>query len=100
MAWSASETAFPILYSAFVTARCGQPADGDRLLRELTNRRLAYPAAMFYFGRGQLDAFYEWLDRAIDERFPEPLYIGVDPVFARERDSPRFQAALRRLGLR
>jgi len=85
---------------AFVTARCGDAASGDRLVRELATRRLAYPAAMFYFGRGQLDAFYEWLNRAIDQRFPEPLYIGVDPVFAPERQMPRFQAAMRRLGLK
>jgi len=84
---------------AFVTARCGLRAAGDRLLSELANRRLAYPAALFYFGRGQIDAFYEWLNRAIDARFPEMLYIGIDPLFAAERESPRFQAALRRLGL-
>ena len=84
---------------AFVTARCGQPGDGDRLLRELTSRRLAYPAALFYFGRGQLDAFYDWLNRAIEERFPEALYIGVDPIFKGERQTARFQVALRRLGL-
>ena len=47
----------------------------------------------------KMDAFYDWLNRAIDEHFPEPLYIAVDPVFSRERPSPRFQAALRRLGL-
>jgi TolB-like protein len=84
---------------AFVTARCGDAARGQRLLRDLAERRLAYPAAMYEFGRGHLDAFYDWLNRAIDERFPEPLYIGVDPVFDGERKSPRFQAALRRLGL-
>jgi len=84
---------------AFVTARCGDVAAGDRLVRELTGRRLAYPAAMFYFGRRQLDAFYDWLNRAIDERFPELLYIGVDPVFAGERQSHRFQASMRRVGL-
>jgi TolB-like protein/DNA-binding winged helix-turn-helix (wHTH) protein len=84
---------------AFVTARCGTAPAADSLFRELTARRLAYPVAMLQFGRGQLDAFYDWLNRAIDERFPEPLYIGVDPVFSRERQSPRFQAAMRRLGL-
>jgi TolB-like protein/DNA-binding winged helix-turn-helix (wHTH) protein/tetratricopeptide (TPR) repeat protein len=85
--------------AAFVVARCGTGADAESLHRDLTARRLAYPVAMLHFGRGELDAFYDWLDRAIDERFPEPLYIGVDPLFSRERQSPRFQAALRRLGL-
>jgi hypothetical protein len=83
---------------AFVLARCGD-AKTDGLRHELLARRLAYPTAMVHFGRGEIDVFYDWLNRAIDERFPEPLYIGVDPVFRRERQSPRFQAALRRLGL-
>jgi len=43
--------------------------------------------------------FHEWLNRAIDERFPEPLYLGVDPVFGSERENPRFRAALHRIGL-
>ena len=66
---------------------------------DLTGRRLAYPQALFHFSRGELDAFYFSLNRAIDDRFPELLYVGVDPVFAGERQRPRFQAALRRLGL-
>ena len=84
---------------AFVVARCGDTKLTESLRRELLARRLAYPTAMVHFGRSEMEAFYDWLNRAIDERFPEPLYIGVDPVFSRERQSPRFQAALRRLGL-
>ena len=54
---------------------------------------------MFHFARRDTNAFYEWLNRAIDERFPEPLYLAADPVFNGERADPRFQAALRRVGL-
>jgi hypothetical protein len=85
--------------ASFVVARCGETSAADALLREVSARRLDYPAAMLHFGRGHVDEFYEVLNRAIDERFPELLYIGIDPVFGRERQSPRFQAAMRRLGL-
>ena len=85
--------------AAYAVARCGDPAKAETFLHELTVRRLAYPSAMFHFGRGDFDAFYEQLNRAIDERFPELLYINVDPVFRNERSSTRFQAALRRLGI-
>jgi len=54
---------------------------------------------MFHFARGERDAFYEWLNRSIDDRFPEALYLAIDPVFAAERHDPRFEAALRRVGL-
>jgi TolB-like protein len=90
---------FRMAEASFVVARCGETSAADALLREVSARRLDYPAAMLHFGRGHLDEFYEVLNRAIDERFPELLYIGIDPVFGRERQSPRFQAAMRRLGL-
>ena len=85
--------------AAFTLARCGDTPTSESFLHELTAQRLAYPAGMLLFGRGDLNGFYDWLNRAIDERFPELLYINVDPVFRHERGSPRFQAALQRLGV-
>jgi TolB-like protein/DNA-binding winged helix-turn-helix (wHTH) protein/Flp pilus assembly protein TadD len=85
--------------AAFAHARCGGPASPGELRQLLLAQRLTYSTAMFHFGRGEMDAFYEWLNRAIDERFPEPMYLATDPAFNRERQNPRFQAALHRLGL-
>jgi TolB-like protein/DNA-binding winged helix-turn-helix (wHTH) protein/Flp pilus assembly protein TadD len=92
--------AFPrISEAAFAIARCGDAMPAEGLRQELVARRMAYPAAMVHLGRGEMEAFYDWLNRAIDARSAEPLYIGVDPAFRREWQDPRFQAALRRLGL-
>lgn len=85
--------------AAFVLAKCGDATQAEALRQELVARRLAFPAAMVHLGRREMEAFYDWLNRAIDEKNPEVLYIGVDPAFTRERQDPRFQAALRRLGL-
>lgn len=85
--------------AAFAHARCGGPAPAGDVREVLVAQRLTYSTAMFHFGRGEMDAFYEWLNRAIDERFPEPMYLATDPAFNRERQNPRFQAALQRLGL-
>jgi TolB-like protein/DNA-binding winged helix-turn-helix (wHTH) protein/Flp pilus assembly protein TadD len=85
--------------AAFALARCGDAMLAEGLRQELVARRMAYPAAMVHFGRGEMEAFYDWLNRAIDARSPEPLYIGMDPAFRRERQDPRLQAALRRLGM-
>jgi TolB-like protein/DNA-binding winged helix-turn-helix (wHTH) protein/Flp pilus assembly protein TadD len=84
---------------AFVLARCGDAQRTEDLRRLLIARRLAFPLAMLHYGRDERDMFYDCLNRAIDDRSPEPLYIGVDPVFSRERQDPRLQAALGRLGL-
>ena len=85
--------------AAFAHARCGSAASAGDVRQVLVAQRLTYSTAMFHFGRGETDAFYEWLNRAIDERFPEPMYLATDPAFNRERQNPRFQAALHRLGL-
>jgi TolB-like protein/DNA-binding winged helix-turn-helix (wHTH) protein/uncharacterized protein (DUF924 family) len=85
--------------AAFAVARCGDRGLAEDLRQQLVARRLAFPAAMVHFGRGETDAFYASLNRAIDALSPEPLYIGVDPAFVGERQDPRFQAALRQLGL-
>jgi adenylate cyclase len=91
---------FPrITEAAFALARCGDETRSETLRQELIARRLAFSVAMVHFGRGETDAFYTWFNRAIDMRSPEVLYVGVDPAFTRERDDPRFQAALRRIGL-
>jgi TolB-like protein/DNA-binding winged helix-turn-helix (wHTH) protein len=83
----------------YARARCDDRASMDDLQQSLLTRRLTYSIAMFHLARRDTDAFYEWLNRAIDERFPEALYLAVDPVFSSERQDPRFRAAIHRVGL-
>ena len=42
----------------------------------------------------------EWLERAVEQRDPGLVYLGVDPEWAEERDDPRVAALLERIGLR
>jgi len=85
--------------AAFAVARCGDQGLAEDLRQQLVARRLAFPTAMVHLGRGETEAFYAYLNRAIDALSPEPLYIGVDPAFVGERQDPRFKSALRQLGL-
>lgn len=97
--WAADPETLRLGESVYARARCDDRAAVADLEQTLLTRRLTYSTAMFHFARREMDAFYEWLNRAIDERFPEPLYLAADPVFNAERADPRFQAALRRVGL-
>jgi TolB-like protein/DNA-binding winged helix-turn-helix (wHTH) protein/Tfp pilus assembly protein PilF len=97
--WTADPETLRLGESVYARARCDDGAAVADLEQTLLARRLTYSTAMFHFARREMDAFYEWLDRAIDERFPEPLYLAADPVFNAERADRRFQAALRRVGL-
>jgi tetratricopeptide (TPR) repeat protein len=97
--WALDPDTLRLAESVYARARCDDRAAVAGLEQALLTRRLTYSTAMFHFARREMDAFYEWLNRAIDERFPEPLYLAADPVFSGERADPRFQAALRRVGL-
>ncbi len=85
--------------AVFARTRCSAQGSVEALHQALLTKRLTYSIAMFHLAKGEREAFYEWLNRAIDERFPEPLYLAVDPIFSSERADPRFRAALRRIGV-
>jgi DNA-binding winged helix-turn-helix (wHTH) protein/Tfp pilus assembly protein PilF len=48
---------------------------------------------------GDSDAAFRSLERALDERAPGLVFLGVEPGWAPLRGDPRFAAVLRRLGL-
>ena len=86
--------------AAYALARCGKaPTVVEQLRKELVAQRQLFAATLIHLGRGELDEFYMWLDRAIEARSPEVIWLGVEPVYRPLRPDPRFQAALRRLNL-
>jgi Tfp pilus assembly protein PilF len=97
--WALDAETLRLGEGVFARARCDDRVSVGELQQTLLTRRLTYSTAMLHFARGERDEFYEWLNRAIDERFPEPLYLALDPVFSRERSSSQFRAALHRIGL-
>lgn len=64
-----------------------------------------YEIATVYAWRGDRDEAFAWLNRAIDERGGRGVsrlrirWMKTDPLFANVRDDPRWEAALRRMGL-
>jgi serine/threonine-protein kinase len=75
-----------------------------KLLRDL--ERLAkdryvspFEFASIHLALGQMEAGYEWLERACQDRSFELILLKVDPRFDALRDDPRLTAAVKRLGL-
>jgi serine/threonine-protein kinase len=58
-----------------------------------------YNFAKIQVGLGNLDAAFEWLDLAEQDRSPRLTWIKVDPVVDPLRDDPRFRSLLQRIGL-
>ncbi|MCW5981122.1 MAG: tetratricopeptide repeat protein [Bryobacteraceae bacterium] len=58
-----------------------------------------FSRGLIYVGLGEIDAAFEWLDRAIDERDVNILHFAVKPVYDPIRADPRFHALLRKINL-
>ncbi len=60
-------------------------------------RRPDFVAAV-YAELGEVDAAFEWLEKAYERRSLELTWIRVNPIFDPLRSDPRFQDLLRRIG--
>jgi hypothetical protein len=60
---------------------------------------IAIQRAVLHGTVGELDAAFEHLDRALDERDPALLYLAAAPQWDSLRGDPRFAERLTRMGL-
>ena len=81
---------------------CGRKAEARAVLEQLQrSERYILPTsfAHVHFGLGEIDAAFEWFDRAVEERdqimMPILSYAHFDPL----RADPRFAALLRKMKL-
>ena len=73
----------------------------DRLEREAATRHVsAYHTGVIYGAIGEIDEAFVWLDRAFEERSSWIGYMAVDPRLDGLRSDPRFDALIRKAGLR
>jgi hypothetical protein len=83
----------------------GRRDEASSLLRELKDpaKRDYVPSfaiALIHLGLDETDEMFDWLERALDDRFFLMLYLGVDARFDAVRDDPRFDSLMQRIGLR
>ena len=88
----------------YAYAVAGQPEKARKLIGELRagsqpEHQVPFHLAMIYFGLGELDKAFEWLDKACDERSTQLWWIKVIPELDAVHSDPRFQAILRRMNL-
>ncbi len=93
---------WPLANQGAMLARAKQVEPARAILAELETRSATEPIpplalATVHYGFGNLDAFFEMLDRSIDARDVWCVLIKVDPGFAAIRAHPRFQTAMARI---
>jgi serine/threonine protein kinase/tetratricopeptide (TPR) repeat protein len=82
-------------------ARAGRRADTERLLHELVEGGRCSPVwlAMVYGELNDRDRAFAHLEQAIAQHDDQVSFMAVDHRFDSVRDDPRFDAALKRVGL-
>jgi serine/threonine-protein kinase len=96
--------AWPIAKLGCALVGLGRHDEAQALLAELERRAheatMSAPAvATLHLHLGDHAAFYQWMNRGIDERDPFALSLGGEFLWNSVRHEPEFQALLRRVGL-
>lgn len=89
---------------AIMYASAGDPTSGSALLRQyLEAVRAAQvpadPVAMAYAALHQVDSFYEWAFRSVEDLSAWPSVVRFSPLLADVRADPRYHEYLRRCGV-
>jgi Tfp pilus assembly protein PilF len=85
-------------------AIAGRIGDAQNLLKELQElaQKKYVPAidfAFIYLGLGEMERFFDWIEKAVDQRDGLILNIVAEPGFETLRPHPRYQALLRKMNL-
>jgi len=87
----------------YILGKTGRIAEAEEVLRLLeaaAKDRYVPPAtfALVHAALGNVDAMFDWLDRAADARDVHLIFLPVDAKWDRYRTDPRFAALLARCG--
>ncbi|HJU62328.1 MAG TPA: tetratricopeptide repeat protein, partial [Candidatus Binatia bacterium] len=88
---------------AHAYAIAGRTAEARQILKKVKERppQVYFPPqdiALIHVGLGEKDQALDWLEKAVQERSPWLIHLGVDPRFDPLRSDPRFAALVRRIG--
>ena len=86
---------------ATVHHAAGRRAESDEALRELVEKHAkdwAFQIGEVHAARGEVDAAFEWLERAYAQRDPGLAYLKPDRMLRSLRGEPRWGALLRMVG--
>jgi len=87
---------------AYVHHTAGRDGESHQALHELEANHAGHAAfqiAQVHAARGEIDAAYDWLERAFAQRDPGMAWTKFEPCFASLHGDPRWAAMLSRLGL-
>ena len=85
----------------FIAARTGDRDGAMRVIRELesgwASTSTLNDIAFVYYALGDLDSYFTYIDKATDQHVMRYRYVIYNPLFAKSREDPRYQAVLDKL---
>ena len=92
-----------LAYLGLVLAKAGRRAAADSVFREFGILAKSayiqpYTHAVVSLAKGDRSGALEWLEKGIEARTEEVVFLKVDPEMDPLRNDPRYQALLRRVG--
>jgi len=89
----------------YVDAMLGKRAEALQIINELTirsNREYIDPVfiAYIYIYLGDKDQAFAWMEKGVQERSGQILWLRIEPLFDPLRSDPRFDEMVRRMGLK
>lgn len=95
---------WPVAKMGCALAGLGRTTEALRLLAELEERFEADPlcpaaVATLHLHLGHRDAFYRWMDRALDDREPFCVALNVERLWEAAWGDEAYRALVRRVGL-
>lgn len=88
----------------YLYARTGRANDAWSVVRRMEAERArrymsAYHIAVVFFGLGDLEQVFAWLDKAYQDSDPDVMMLKAEPLFDGLRADPRYTALLRKMRL-
>jgi tetratricopeptide (TPR) repeat protein len=88
----------------YAYARIGKKSEATKILNELLEfskqgYSLPFDIALVYWGLGDKDKTFEWLEKASEERSTFVMFMKIDPQWDGLRSDPRFMALMKKMGL-
>ncbi len=89
----------------YALARAKQTGRAHTVLSELERRAskgfvASYAMAFAYAGLGDRDRVFAWLEKGLEDRSEDMVFLNVDPAWDSLRSDPRFKVILRRMGFK
>jgi tetratricopeptide (TPR) repeat protein len=97
-------TPYSLGFLASTYAKAGKTAEARKLLAELQSlaqKSYVPPLSLanIYFGLGEIEKGFDWLEKAVDQHETDVIHLGIDPAAEALRSHSRYKTLMQKMNL-